>query len=97
MYRTMRRALRAALPLALVGIALLGAAPASAGEYRVPFCMDHPFGSQNGWRNSETAGGTSGAPYFYTATNCGFGGYGFYRRFEVKTTEEIPLAASVRP
>ena len=76
------RALRAAFLLALTTI-LLSAAPASAGEYAVPFCTSHPSGAMDGWSYSETTGTTNGLPYFYTGHNCGLNGSGRYRRFEV--------------
>lgn len=85
MHRCTMRALRAALLLAVTGITLISAAPASAGEYAVPFCTNNPTGATPGWSSSETGGTAGGAPYFYGATNCGLGGYGMYRRFEVNT------------
>ena len=80
-----RRALRAALLLALASLALARPAPASAGEYAVPFCTNHPSGSSPGWTLSRTNGSSGGIPYFYRTSNCALGGNGLYRRFEVNT------------
>lgn len=83
MNRFAMRALRAALLLALAS-AILPAA-ASAGEYTVPFCTNHPTGARPGWVETVTDGGASGTPYFYRSLSCGVGQQGYYRRFEVNT------------
>ena len=83
MTRCIRRALRAAILLALASFAL--PAPASAGEYAVPFCTSHPSGSKPGWVQTQSNGTSGGISFFYSTSNCGLGGNGFYRRFEVNT------------
>jgi len=85
MFRCTRRILRAAILLALASSSFALPAPASAGEYAVPFCTSNPTGASPGWSQSSTQGSSGGLMYFYQSSNCGLNGDGLYRRFEVNT------------
>lgn len=91
MFRSTRRASRVAILLALASSLLALPAPASAGEYAVPFCTANPTGASPGWKQTDTQGTSGGIPYFFHSTNCGLNGRGHYRRFEIYT---VPAGAT---
>jgi hypothetical protein len=70
----------AATVAVLLMAAGFAAAPASAGEYTVPFCDRSVTGSTASWTHSTTAGW---APFFYNDRWCSPGSGVVYRRFEV--------------
>jgi hypothetical protein len=82
-----QRLLHALKALAAIAVACvvvgISPAPASAGEYTVPFCGQSSTGSTASWTHSSTTGGS---PYFWwSSSHCGpYAGY-VYRRFEIWT------------